>query len=124
MISVDLWRWYINITITILDIIYRPAIYLKLDFLCTSVPHTKHITSDLRAQQVNAIYRFVRMVYYKKSKVIGITGLEGLQGREMLRIPHCLDKRLTDGGKVVSPTHRAHFTPRKHYFSVSGTNFC
>jgi hypothetical protein len=24
----------------------------------------------------------------------------------MLRIPHCLDNRLTDGGKVVSPTHR------------------
>jgi hypothetical protein len=30
----------------------------------------------------------------------------------MLRIPHCLDKQLTDGGKVVSPTHRPHFTPR------------
>jgi hypothetical protein len=24
----------------------------------------------------------------------------------MLRIPHCLDNRLTDGGKVVSPTRR------------------
>jgi hypothetical protein len=23
----------------------------------------------------------------------------------MLRITHCLDNRLTDGGKVVSPTH-------------------
>jgi hypothetical protein len=28
-----------------------------------SVPHRKHITSSLRAQQVNAIYRFVTMVY-------------------------------------------------------------
>jgi hypothetical protein len=28
---------------------------------------------------------------------------------EMLRIPHFLDIRLTDGGKVVSPTHRYHF---------------
>jgi hypothetical protein len=34
----------------------------------------------------------------------------------MLRIPHCLDNRLTDGGKVVSPTHRPHFTHKKHYF--------
>jgi hypothetical protein len=25
----------------------------------------------------------------------------------MLRIPHCLDNRLTDGGKVVSHTHRS-----------------
>jgi hypothetical protein len=43
----------------------------------------------------------------------------------MLRIAHCLDNRLTDGGKVVSPTHRPHFTPQKHYyFSISGTHFC
>jgi hypothetical protein len=34
----------------------------------------------------------------------------------MLRIPHCLDNRLIDGRKVVSPTHRPHFTPQKHYF--------
>jgi hypothetical protein len=41
----------------------------------------------------------------------------------MLRIPLCLDNRLTDGGKVVSPTHPPHFTPQKHYyFYVSGTH--
>jgi hypothetical protein len=43
----------------------------------------------------------------------------------MLRITHCLDNRLTDGGNVVSPTHQPHFTPQKHYyFDVSGTHFC
>jgi hypothetical protein len=26
-----MWRWYINITITILDIIHRPVLYLKLN---------------------------------------------------------------------------------------------
>jgi hypothetical protein len=42
----------------------------------------------------------------------------------MLRIPHCLDNRLTDGGKVVSPRHPPHFTPQKHdYFYVSGIHF-
>jgi hypothetical protein len=41
----------------------------------------------------------------------------------MLRITQCLDNRLTDGGKVVSPTHRPSFTPHKHYFSASGTHF-
>jgi hypothetical protein len=30
----------------------------------------------------------------------------------MLKIPHGLDNRLTDGGKVVSPTHPPHFTPQ------------
>jgi hypothetical protein len=42
----------------------------------------------------------------------------------MLRIPHCLDNRLIDGRKVVSPTHRPRSTPPKHYFSASGTHFC
>jgi hypothetical protein len=40
----------------------------------------------------------------------------------MLRIPHCVDNRLTDGGKVVSPNHRLLSAPQKHNVSVSGTN--
>jgi hypothetical protein len=31
----------------------------------------------------------------------------------MLRIPHWLDGRLTDGGGVVTPTHQPHSTPVK-----------
>jgi hypothetical protein len=42
----------------------------------------------------------------------------------MLRIPHCLVNRLTDGGKLVSLTHRPRSTQKKHYFSASGTHFC
>jgi hypothetical protein len=42
----------------------------------------------------------------------------------MLRIPHCLDNRLTDGVKVVISIHPPHFIPQKHYFYVSGTHFC
>jgi hypothetical protein len=42
----------------------------------------------------------------------------------MLRIPHCVDNGLTDGGKFVSPRNRPHFTPKKHYFYVFGTHFC
>jgi hypothetical protein len=34
----------------------------------------------------------------------------------MLRIPHCLGSWLTDGGKVVSPTHLLLPTPQKHLF--------
>jgi hypothetical protein len=51
-----------------------------------------------------------------KSKAIPVTGCGGLWDCEMLRIPHCLDNRLIDGGKVVSPTRQPHFTPQKHYF--------
>jgi hypothetical protein len=42
----------------------------------------------------------------------------------MLRIPHCLDNRLTDGGKVIGLTHRLSSTPQKHYFSAFGTHSC
>jgi hypothetical protein len=54
-----------------------------------------------------------------------LTGRGGLYGCEMLKIPHCLDNRLTVGGKFVSLTHPPHFTTQKHYYlNVSGTHFC
>jgi hypothetical protein len=34
----------------------------------------------------------------------------------MLRIPHCIDKRLTDGGEVVSPMQQPHSAPQKKKF--------
>jgi hypothetical protein len=37
-----------------------------------------------------------------KSKIIPVTGLGGLSGCEMLRIPCCLDNLLTDAGKVAA----------------------
>jgi hypothetical protein len=46
---------------------------------------------------------------------IPVTGLGGL---------HCLDSRLIDGGKVVSPTHRPPSAPQRHYFYASDTHFC
>jgi hypothetical protein len=70
------------------------------------------------------ILQFVVHYVPKKSKAIFVTGRGELQGCEMLRIPHCLDNRLTDCGKVVSPTHRLRSTPQKRYFSASGTHFC
>jgi hypothetical protein len=49
----------------------------------------------------------------QKSKAIPVTGCGALWGCEMFRIPRCLDIRLTDGGKVVSLTHRPRSTPQK-----------
>jgi hypothetical protein len=55
---------HLNVTIVILDSIHRPVFYLKLlKSIGLSVPHRKHITSPLWAQQVNAIYRFVIIVH-------------------------------------------------------------
>jgi hypothetical protein len=57
---------YTNITITILDIIHRSIFYLKLNSTLQglSIPHRKHITSPLWAQQVNTTYRVLTMVYW------------------------------------------------------------
>jgi hypothetical protein len=56
----------------------------------------------------------------KKGKAIPITGPEGPCGCERSRLPHFLDNRLTDGGKVVSFTRRPPFTPKK----IPRTHFC
>jgi hypothetical protein len=42
----------------------------------------------------------------------------------MLRIPHCLDNQLIDGGKVVTPFTGRTLLPKTFFYSVSGTHFC
>jgi hypothetical protein len=51
-----------------------------------------------------------------KSKAIPVTYRGGLYGCEILRIPLCLDNRLTDGGEVVSLTRGQLSTPHKFLF--------
>jgi hypothetical protein len=55
-----------------------------------------------------------------RGKAIPVTGLGDPYGCETSRLPHFLDNRLTDGGKVVSLTRWPAFTPRK----MPGTHFC
>jgi hypothetical protein len=54
-----------------------------------------------------------------KGKVIPIQAVEPL-GLQEVEAPTFSDIRLTDGGKVVSPTRQLVFTPRK----IPGTHFC
>jgi hypothetical protein len=51
---------------------------------------------------------------------ISVTGRGVPLGCEKSRLPHILDNRLTDGGKVVTLTSRPLFTPKK----IPGTHFC
>jgi hypothetical protein len=60
-----------------------------------------------------------RQILKSKSEAIPATGRGGAYGCEMLRIPHCLDNRLTDGGKLASPKHRPRSTPHKHCFPAT-----
>jgi hypothetical protein len=52
----------------------------------------------------------------KKGKDIPVTCHGGPLGCERLKLPPYLHKQLTDGGKIVSPMRRPHFTPRFLYF--------
>jgi hypothetical protein len=56
----------------------------------------------------------------KKGKAIAVIGHGGPYGCETLRVPHCLDNRLIDIGKVVSLTLRPPFTHQE----IPGTHFC
>jgi hypothetical protein len=60
--------------------------------------------------------------YYRSSwkrNAIPITGCIGLYVCEMLRIPNRLHKRLTDGSRVFSLTHRSRSIPQnRFYFSM------
>jgi hypothetical protein len=49
----------------------------------------------------------------KKGEAIPVTGRGGPQGCETSRPPYFLDNRLTDGGKVASPTRRPSFTSQE-----------
>jgi hypothetical protein len=51
MLSTGLWWWYINITITILDIIYRPVFYIKY------VSETGYYLRQVEATQSDPIDR-------------------------------------------------------------------
>jgi hypothetical protein len=50
---------------------------------------------------------------HKKGKAIPVTGREGPYGCETSRLPHFLDKRLTDGGEIVSLMRRPLFTTQE-----------
>jgi hypothetical protein len=54
----------------------------------------------------------------KKSKAIPTTGGGGLYDCEKLRIPQCLNNRLTDGGEAVSLKHRPLSTFPNYFFCL------
>jgi hypothetical protein len=61
-----------------------------------------HYSSELNFTAYIYVKAVHKLISKRKSKAIPVTGLGGLQSCEMLRISHCLDNRLRDGGKVVS----------------------
>jgi hypothetical protein len=62
-------------------------------------------------------FKYIKYIRFANSRLFAMVsdvkgkvkiGHGGPQGCERLRLPHYLDKRLIDGGKVVSPTPQSH----------------
>jgi hypothetical protein len=70
---------------------------------------TSHLLFNPKGMSENS--KKVKLFLYKPWRPLGLREVE---------VPTFLDIRLTDGGKVVSPTCQPLFTPRK----FPGTHFC
>jgi hypothetical protein len=72
-------------------------------------------------EQISSINNSLELYSGKvNSKAIPVIGHGSPYVYEILRLPHFLDNRLTDGVKGVSLTRRPPFTPR----NIVGTHFC
>jgi hypothetical protein len=52
-------------------------------------------------------------------EAVPVTGRGSLEGCEMLKIPYCLDTRLTDVGEVLSLTRRPSSTLQEYFIYLS-----
>jgi hypothetical protein len=59
--GIPVCSWSVTVGVTLGSFLF--LFKTQLNSIGLSVPHRKHITSPLRTQQINAIYRFVTMVY-------------------------------------------------------------
>jgi hypothetical protein len=59
-----------------------------------------------------------------KCKTIPVTGRRDLWGCEILKTSHCIESRLTNGGKIISLTCRPPIYSQKYCVCASGTHFC
>jgi hypothetical protein len=66
------------------------------------------------AAQESVRQRSLVYAVIKFQKAIPVTGRRGLLGCETSRLPHFLDNRLIDGGKVVSLTLWPPLTPQEY----------
>jgi hypothetical protein len=81
----------------------------------TLYPQKLALTSPTSGSSIGIVRSRTLVVEFVTDKKQKESGAIPVTGHEVLRIPHCLDNRLTDGGKVAIGTHRPHSTPHKHF---------
>jgi hypothetical protein len=67
---------------------------------CDRSDITCFVEFNVHALQMRIVFLCTKVK--KKSKAIPVTGRGGLLGCEMLRIPHCLDNRLTVNCEILA----------------------
>jgi hypothetical protein len=98
----------------------------------TSLLKTEH-KKEHKNTQFTILNYFNRNLFVSNNKLLGHTFIRAIKkaklsmyrpwkplGLREVEAPTFSDIRLIDGGKVVSPTHRQLFSPRK----IPGTHFC
>jgi hypothetical protein len=110
----------VNTKLDILKKQHRCGKAKNRDILASQLTSEKSRDNGLKNRIVPAKAGRLMVAGKIKGKAIPVTGCGVPQGCEMSRLPHFLDNRLTDGGKVVSLTRRPPFTSRK----IPRTYFC
>jgi hypothetical protein len=104
MLSIGLWRWYINISLTILDVIHRPVFYLKLKTTLYVCPYLTGNT--LRLHYVsNRLMLYISLWRWYVN--ISITVLDIIHRPAFFRT-QCLGDRILSpsSGSVVASVRR------------------
>jgi hypothetical protein len=94
------------------------------EYTSTTRNNGQIFTLNISFKEIKRSVSIITTNLNNKNNTIAVTGRRGLKGCEMLRIPRCQDGRITNGGKVASPTHWPRSTPKKLYISASDTHFC
>jgi hypothetical protein len=123
MISIRVWRRYINITITILDIIHRPVFYLN------------HTVDNVRASQEsrhhyepNRLMRSIGLWRWCINKTIKILGIIHRlvfyvkQFRSWILFPSS-GENVAGSGPIFWTTLREKFIPIKLLFNIFKSGF-
>jgi hypothetical protein len=81
-----------------LFVCFAPICFTKASDLRQGVGDSSLSNNDVTNPYSLRTYIYCKLLCKRKSKAIPVTGSGGLYGCEMIRMPHCLDNRFTDGG--------------------------
>jgi hypothetical protein len=121
--SVTVLRWGGRDTCSVGSLRYWSWLFLRDNRISVSPLHLRTETEPVSETMCVLVSRISDNEQIPKIQWFWVKRVSGKPavpwGFVTLRVPHYLDNRLKDGGKVISVTRRPPFTPRK----IPGTHF-